>query len=408
MVSAPLLLAAMTAYMLFVANYVQHAPQCSVTDNVVKLCVKPVNGSSLTRGWGTRIATNYIDDKRYDANIFVIWSPNPWYRVDDALRYLRSKGYNVTTEDINKLTVLFAIEVKVFKPVKTTLPFTLNDTATQGPTIVYGEERNYALDEKVLVLGNPAKGVFYALKLRNNRIIDAAKLYPVLVNYTVQREVDNSSCISLEEFVRKYHVNHTVEELRALGVPEKLCNEGITIIARYKLRPADANPDVSRIYVDLLGKDVNVLDYFYYTTYSETASIMSGAAKSVAKMTVWWAGTVPVYVRDESYCKIEWWAYLLGIWKNTECDHAAFIAPYNGIDTAHVECLGKFYYIGPLAIATFCGSAKIDVNAYSEEPCHKVCSCGELCPCSAVNSCPCRYACDPCLGCTRCTLLSHS
>ncbi len=386
---------------------------CSNTDGL-ELCLKPVHGWAGSVGKEITVFSGSPNSsKPYRVYLVIDVSRQPWYRVEDAAAYLRSLGYDVDVKDLSNLTIQVGIVIK-----KLVWNGYVTLTLRNGSKIVVPnirEEPYRVLDERVLILGVSRDGKLYALKLRGNKIVGATVIELVPINVSIERKVIESSCISLREFVERFHVNRSVEELRRLGVPEKLCSESVYVIARnaYVFR----NPSIAIITVPEINKVINVskilTDYVPCTTLYREASILSGAAKAVAKATVWIFNDMVQYVRDESYCEISWWAWFLGWWSNTECDHVAF-AIQPDLKGAYVECYGKFYHIpwGFMGDVVFCGSASVLANISNGElethPCSSVCKSGsELYgDCPQVRDLPCRQACNPCYGCA--TLLGSS
>ncbi len=396
------ILAATIVIAVFAAGYlVAHKflnKDCFSSDNIAKLCVIPVNGQASSKG--TSIPLFQFNKSRtiYEVDLDILYSPNPWSRYREAVKWLRAHGYEVKDKDVKGVTILFVAGIRAFKPEPLRNAKFLTGIAANR-TIVYKEYKRYGLGEKVIIIGNITENRFFALKIKNGRILSAAELVFKPVNITINKSIIPNTCQDLAEIVKKYKINYSVEYLLSIGVPHKLCNERIYKQITYKLYIIRGDRDAVYIGAGSFARRINVLDDIYSITYSETASVLSGAAKSVAKMTVWWLGSTPVHVRDESHCDISWWAWFLGIWKKDECDHTAFLtSTYPPV--AHVDCYGKFIWITVPSVTTFCASAKVDVSTDKvPHKCSNVCACGEECPCPAVLHQSCRQACDPCYGC---------
>jgi hypothetical protein len=81
---------------------------CSVS-NGLELCLKNLDRGDPTQTFGDEVnvyreeGTGLCESAAISANFTI--SRSAWYRVEDAVNYLKSLGYNVTVDDFRDLTI---------------------------------------------------------------------------------------------------------------------------------------------------------------------------------------------------------------------------------------------------------------------------------------------------------------
>jgi len=77
--------------------------------NGLELCLKNLDREGPTRTFGDGVnvyreeGTGLCENAAISANFTI--SRSAWYRIEDAVNYLKSLGYNVTVDDLHDLTI---------------------------------------------------------------------------------------------------------------------------------------------------------------------------------------------------------------------------------------------------------------------------------------------------------------
>jgi len=353
---------------------------CSQLDESHPLCLLPGGQGGGAIGKFVTVYSRVREGCGPEVEAVVQFSRNAWYRVEDAVSYLKSLGFNVSVQDLSGFTIQVSLVVRVYrKTSETRLP---NGTVIRGE--ICEEIAKKPVEHFILVLGNVTSNTYFALKLQASKglekFVDAS---PITLVPKATRSMRNASgCASLADFLKR-RFNLTPEGAEQLarrakerGAPDEAC-EYVSVYGEMLLEPGALNRTVTTITVDELGLAYDALELLANAVITKQFSLKQlywAGAYSLAQVTVWMnpdTGQIYQY-RDDGYCGLEPYAPILGCCLLTYCKHAALAT---GPTSVYAGAYGKWAHsLGPIA-EVVCTSSCLDVPDVRGQA--RACSYGE-------------------------------
>lgn len=344
----------------------QKRASCSQLNEGHPLCLLPGERGTGSRGKFVTVYSKVGEGCGPEVEAVVLFSRNAWYRVEDAVSYLKSLGFNASVQDLSGFTIQVSLVVRVYrKTSETRFP---NGTVIKGE--ICEEIAKKAVEHFILVLGNVTSNTYFALKLQASKglekIVDAS---PITLVPKATRSMHNASgCASLADFLKKRY-NLTSEEAEQLakkakerGAPDEAC-EYVSVYDEMLLEPKALNRTVTIITLDELGLAYDVLELLANAVITKQFSCKQSywaGAYSLAKVTVWMdPNTGQIYqYRDDGYCGLELYAPIFGCCLNIYCRHTAFTT---GPTSVYADAYGKWgHFFWPIS-EIVCTSSCLDV-----------------------------------------------
>jgi hypothetical protein len=260
---------------LYIISKVMQGEDISCTEsNGLELCLKNLDRRGPTYGFGKDIGLYREEGTGLCESIVVTASftisRSAWYRVEDAVNYLKSLGYNVTVDDLRSLTIQIGFIVWRFwdsgRVVEKTLP---NGTVARFRVC---ESSRKPFNEYLLVLGNPRKGSLYAFRMdassRWERIVAATPV--TLAPGKVVKNVSNITCKPLRETLKELFrtnvsestLNKIIDELKKSGAPDRICYGSVFTVTQLVFKPLNKSVATFTINLGIRNITVDALEIF--------------------------------------------------------------------------------------------------------------------------------------------------
>jgi len=344
----------------------QKRASCSEMDGSHALCLLLGERGTGSIGRFVSVYSKIREGCGPEVEAVVLFSRNAWYRVEDAVSYLKSLGFNVSVQDLSGFTIQMSLVVRVYrKTSETRLP---NGTVIRGE--ICEEIAKKAVEYFILVLGNVTSNTYFALKLQASKglekFVDASPI--TLVPKAVRSMRNASGCAPLADFLRE-RFNLTPEDAERLamrarerGAPDDAC-ECVSVYSEMLLEPRALNRAAATITVDELGLAYDALELLANAVITKQFSYKQSywaGAYSLAKVTVWMdpdTGQIFQY-RDDGYCSLELYAPIFGCCQAIYCRHTAFTT---GPTSVYADAYGKWgHFFWPIS-EIVCTSSCLDV-----------------------------------------------
>jgi hypothetical protein len=296
--------------------------------NGLELCLKdPIGNNGPTWGLSNGVSvyreegTGLCESVAISASFTVV--PRAWYRVEEAAKYLKSLGYNVTVDDLRSLTIQIGFFVwrtwDSGRVVEKALP---NGTVARFRVC---ESSIKPFKEHLLVLGNPRKGSLYAFRIdassRWERIVAATPV--TLAPGKVVKNVSNITCKPLREALKElfrtniseYILDKIIDELKKSGAPDRICYGSIFTVTQLVFKSLNKSVTTFTINLGIRNITVDALEIFSANSLIRVYDVEQKdefklGAYVIAKVRIWvdtYLQTIWDY-QDLSAAGVEPWA----------------------------------------------------------------------------------------------------
>ncbi len=217
--------------------------------------------------------------------------------ADTALKYLRQKGFDVSTDDVYGFTMI--MRPVGYKLIRTGITTTIRlPNATTIAAEAANVIRNILNNETLVIVGRnltDTESPIYVVKIINGRPAAAAKLLPVLVNETRSEYFEDFS----EEMASK--LNTSIDKLIEYKVPMQM--RRVVVVKEYRFKVVSGDPDALTI-----GSTTVSIGPILYEKHSQITLSGIVFAEAVAKAQTWFLFssyyTGAILVIDQSYCSL--------------------------------------------------------------------------------------------------------